>query len=87
MATNDLFQRAVIGIVREWLDRQNKLPATRFATIAAVDGSNHATVTFDGETLATTKYYWRNSNYTPVVGDRVLMLKVNNSYIVAHKIM
>jgi hypothetical protein len=82
----DVFNRKVAQIVDVLLDKRRQPDVNRLATIAAVDGSNHATVTFDGETTPTTKYYMRAANYTPVVGDRVVMQRVNNSYVIAYKV-
>ncbi len=57
------------------------------ATIANYNSSTGATLTFDGQTSATTKRYKHVANgTTPAAGDRVLVAKIAGSYVVLGKI-
>lgn len=51
------------------------------ATVGAND-SGGTTLKFDGLTSATTKKYKRLNTYTPTAGDRVLVAKINGSYVI-----
>ena len=51
------------------------------ATVGARD-SGGTTLIFPGQTEATTKKYKRLSTYTPTAGARVLVAKVNGSYVI-----
>lgn len=49
--------------------------------------SGRPKIIFDGETIASTKQYPYLGSYTPVAGDRVLMLLVAGSYVILGKII
>lgn len=51
-------------------------------TVSAFDSTAGISLTIDGESAATTKKYKYLSSYAPVVGDRVLILKMAGTYIV-----
>ena len=51
------------------------------ATVGAKD-SGGTTLIFDGLTSATTKKYKRLNTYTPTAGARVLVAKINGSYVI-----
>lgn len=61
-----------------------KQPAvTMFALAKVISvGASGVVVQFDGESVASTKAYRRNTDATFTAGQRVLMLKVNGEYIV-----
>lgn len=57
------------------------------ATIANYNSSTGATLTFDGQTSATTKRYKHVANGTTLsAGDRVLVAKISGTYVILGKI-
>lgn len=55
----------------------------KLATINPLWTSGACQVTFDGETLLSGKSYFWLSSYTPVAGQRVVMIPVGQSYVIA----
>lgn len=51
-------------------------------TISSYSSGSGVTLTIDGETSPTTKEYMFLGSYTPVVGDRVLIEEISDSYVV-----
>jgi hypothetical protein len=51
-------------------------------TISSYSSGSGVTLTIDGETSPTTKKYMFLGSYTPVVGDRVLIEEISDSYVV-----
>lgn len=65
-------------------------PATRDARLGTVDpayASGRPRVTLDGTTALSPAGFPRNNNYTPVAGDRVLLLPVGSSFVVLCKVV
>lgn len=63
------------------MQSHSSLPPTRMATVVSTSAAG-TIVRFDGEDVASGKPYKRCSSYTPAVGDRVVMLRVNASYVI-----
>jgi hypothetical protein len=51
-------------------------------TINSYTAGQGVTLTIDGEDAPTTKKYMFLGSYTPVVGDRVLIEEISDSYVV-----
>lgn len=57
-----------------------------FGTIPSNYTSGDPPVTFDGETVVSTKAYTHLSSYTPAANDRVLLARVGASWVVVGKV-
>lgn len=60
---------------------------TKLGTIPASYTTGKPTVQFDGESSASTKQYPYLASYTPVAGDRVLLVRIGNSWVIQGKIV
>jgi len=65
---------------------ENKSPEFYLATVAAVS-SGRASLTFDGETTATQKYYRHLASYSPTAGHRVLVVKISGTYVILGRVV
>lgn len=65
---------------------QNESQEIYLATVAAVS-SGLASLTFDGETAATQKYYRHLASYSPVAGHRVLVVKISGTYVILGQVV
>lgn len=65
---------------------ESKNPDLYLATVAAVS-SGRASLTFDGETTATQKYYRHLASYTPAAGHRVLVVKISGTYVILGRVV
>lgn len=78
-------------IPAEFLDLIRKATDTgdetaRLATVATPNaGGTGATVTFDGETVTATREY-PAVGYTPVAGDRVVLLRVGHGWVIVGEV-
>lgn len=54
--------------------------------LATVSQASPLRVRFDGETVASTRDYTRLANYTPTVGDRVVMGRVGSTWTAFGKV-
>lgn len=72
------FLATIKQMVREELNAQPQTP--KIATIDPAYSSGDPRVTFDGETALSTRTYPYNSTYTPVAGDRVVMIPIGPVY-------
>lgn len=71
---------AIAELVEKEVRRQlENLQTTRLGTITDVNGPK---VRFDGENAASGKAYKYVKSYSPVLNDRVLLLKVGNSWMI-----
>ena len=52
------------------------------AKVGSYTSGAGTTLIFDGQTAATTKRFKRLSTYTPTAGARVLVAKINGSYVI-----
>lgn len=59
----------------------------KLGTIDTAHTSGSPKVTFDGESVVSTKTYTRLSSYTPTANDRVLLLVVGATYVILGKII
>lgn len=60
---------------------------SRLATIAAGYTSGMPRVIFDGDTVSSGGGFAFLDSYTPVSGDRVLMLPAGNTYVILGKVV
>lgn len=58
----------------------------RLGTVAAISSGIRARVRFDGESVASGKYYKAHKQMSLAVGDRVLCAHVDGSYIIIAEI-
>ena len=65
---------------------ENKSPEFYLATVAAVS-SGRASLTFDGETTATQKYYRHLASYSPTAGHRVLVVKISGTFVILGRVV
>ena len=65
---------------------ESKSPDFYLATVAAIS-SGRASLTFDGETTATQKYYRHLASYSPVAGHRVLVVKISGTYVILGRVV
>lgn len=73
-------------IIRD-IVRQERKPMTKLGTIPVTYTTGKPTVQFDGETSPSAKQYPYLASYTPVAGDRVLLVRVGNSWVIQGKII
>ncbi len=66
------------------LTKKDEKSTYRIGTIA--DATGKPKIRFAGETNASQKRYTFLDSYTPVVGDRVLLARVQGTYVVLGKI-
>ena len=60
----------------------------RLGEVSSVDpNTGRPSIIFDGEIEPSTKRYTYLGSYTPTEGDRVLLLKTGNTYVVIGKIV
>lgn len=80
-------QDFVTKLVRQEMDKQTSSlsPLIRLGTV--VDASGRPQIRFDGEDEASERRYPFLESYTPVVGDRVLLLKCGNTWVVIGKVV
>jgi hypothetical protein len=92
---NTTFLASLKRALEEWvltlIDRrvrnpQGLNPWHRHGTIASVVGGV-ATVRFDGDTAASTRLYPCNAGYSPVVNDRVYLVRSGNTWLIAFKVV
>ena len=55
--------------------------------IVTATNSSGTRIRFDGEESATQKRYMRLSSYTPVVGDRVMLVEISGTYVIIGKVI
>ncbi|WP_281659135.1 hypothetical protein [Halobacillus sp. Cin3] len=72
----------LINIIKDIIHQERQPEPFRLGKVASTDGR----VNFDGEQSAGLKKYKRLSNYTPSIGDRVLLARVKGSYVILGKI-
>lgn len=70
--------------VRELVEGK-KQRITKLGKVTSVSGGK-TFIRFDGEDSASTKGYMKLSSYSPTVGDRVILLRCNGTYIILGKI-
>lgn len=66
---------------------KNSVNSYKLGKIDPIYASGNPKIVFDGESVTSTKKYPYLSSYTPVANDRVLLLRVANSYVVLGKIV
>lgn len=81
MINTEEFRDLIRGIVREELGGQARF---KIGTIASADGK--PTITFAGEDQPSEKQYSFLGSYVPNVGDRVLLARMKNTYVVMGRI-
>lgn len=59
----------------------------KMAKISPNYSGGKPSVIFDGEDIVTQKQYVYLSSYTPQANDRVVMVKVKNSYVILGKVV
>lgn len=67
------------------LNNEEKEMFTRLGRVASVSGGK-TYIKFDGEDTSGAKGYLKLSSYSPVVNDRVILLRCNGTYIILGKI-
>jgi hypothetical protein len=73
-------------IIRD-IVRQERRPMTKLGTIPASYTTGKPTVQFDGESSPSVKCYPYIESYTPSAGDRVLLIRVGNSWVIQGKVV
>lgn len=79
----------LLQAMAKFSQQQQTGSASRPARLGKIDpaySSGSPKVIFDGETVVSGKGYPRLSSYAPVANDRVLLIPVGTSYVIAGKV-
>ncbi|QKN88221.1 receptor-binding protein [Bacillus phage Novomoskovsk] len=71
-----------VSIVNELIDKKQKKGAYKIGKIPDNHTSGDPKILFDGEQTPSGKTYKCLSSYYPIAGDRVLLARVSNTYVV-----
>ncbi|AGY48193.1 hypothetical protein Riggi_31 [Bacillus phage Riggi] len=71
-----------VSIVNELIDKKQKKGAYKIGKIPDNHTSGDPQILFDGEQTPSGKTYKCLSSYYPIAGDRVLLARVSNTYVV-----
>lgn len=79
-----IIRERVHAWVRELLD---DLDIIKFGTIPGSYAAGRPTVTFDGESTASTKTYPYLSSYTPTAGHRVALIRAGHTWLILGRML
>ncbi|AGE60793.1 hypothetical protein LEO2_30 [Bacillus phage Leo2] len=71
-----------VSIVNELIEKNQPKGAYKIGRIPDNYSSGEPAIIFDGESSPSGKTYKRLGSYNPVAGDRVLLARVANTYVV-----
>lgn len=79
--------QVIARYVRAEVAQSSSSRPARLATVNPAHTTGRPRLTFDGESTLSGKAYPYLSPYVPAAGDRVLLLPVGASYVVAGKVL